>query len=160
MLTIVREGETIAQLSVRTNIPACMLMRANGLFSPAWLLPGREIFVPQADFCRKEPAGICPVRACTLPAWKEEDEKIRPAAPETMRKTALESGLPTRLHLLARTQEICVPHNCRTVTVHYGETWKSLAKKMQQHPLDLMRINRLYAPLMPGMRIAVRNKPI
>ena len=156
MLTIVREGETLERLSVRTGIPACMLMRANGLFSPGWLLPGREISVPEADFCRKAPPGICPVRACTLPSWNAGDRIIRSATPEDMRRIARESGLPPRLHLLARAQELRVPHNYHAVTVHWGATWQSLAEKAQQNPQDLMRINRLHAPLLPGMRIAVR----
>jgi hypothetical protein len=44
--------------------------------------------------------------------------------------------------------------------VHYGETWNSLAEKLRQDPQDLMRINRLYTPLLPGMRIAVRKTHI
>ena len=41
------EGEGLNALSARLRVPACMLMRANGLYSPAWLLPGREIVVPE-----------------------------------------------------------------------------------------------------------------
>ncbi len=40
-------GETLNALAARLRVPACMLMRANGLFSPAWLLPGREVLVPE-----------------------------------------------------------------------------------------------------------------
>ncbi len=43
----VRAGEDLANLSARLGAPACMLMRVNGLFSPAWLLPGREVLVPE-----------------------------------------------------------------------------------------------------------------
>ena len=157
MLTIVREGESLAKISSRTGMPSCMLMRANGLFSPAWLLPGREILVPEADFCRKRPAEICPVRACMLPPWGENDRKASPAAPETARNAAKESGLPARLHLLARTLELRVPPGCHAVTVHYGETWKSLAEKTSVAPEKLMRLNRLWNPLLPGMRIVVRG---
>ena len=40
-------GEGLGALSARLGVPACALMRANGLFSPAWLLPGREVLVPE-----------------------------------------------------------------------------------------------------------------
>ena len=40
-------GEDLTALSARLGVPPCMLMRANGLFSPAWLLPGREVIAPE-----------------------------------------------------------------------------------------------------------------
>ncbi|MBO4299211.1 MAG: hypothetical protein J5998_10450 [Clostridia bacterium] len=40
-------GEGLNELAGRLGVPPCMLMRANGLFSPAWLLPGREVLVPE-----------------------------------------------------------------------------------------------------------------
>ena len=43
-------GEELGELAARLGVPACMLMRANGLYSPAWLLPGREVLVPEG-FC-------------------------------------------------------------------------------------------------------------
>ncbi len=53
-------GESLNELSARLGVPACMLMRANGLFSPAWLLPGREVIVPEGA-CRGE--FPCPLEA-------------------------------------------------------------------------------------------------
>lgn len=41
------EGEGLFEAALRLHVPACMLMRANALLSPAWLLPGREIIVPE-----------------------------------------------------------------------------------------------------------------
>lgn len=46
-LDCVLEGEGLNELAARLRVPACMLMRANGLYSPAWLLPGREVRVPE-----------------------------------------------------------------------------------------------------------------
>ena len=40
-------GEELNALSARLGVPGCMLMRANGLCSPAWLLLGREVLVPE-----------------------------------------------------------------------------------------------------------------
>ncbi len=53
----VLEGEGLNALSARLRVPACMLMRANGLYSPAWLLPGRAIIVPEGRCCGAVP---CP----------------------------------------------------------------------------------------------------
>ena len=66
------EGENLNQLSARLGVPGCMLLRANRLFSTAWLLPGRQIAVPDGDFCRRD-WGICPMRALKMPAVKSED---------------------------------------------------------------------------------------
>lgn len=63
----VYEGETLSDLSARLRVPGCMLMRANRLYSEAWLLPGREIVVPDLDFCRRG-GGSCPRQAFRTPA--------------------------------------------------------------------------------------------
>ena len=44
--TVVAPNETPALLSARAGVPVCAILRANRLFSPAWLLPGREIDMP------------------------------------------------------------------------------------------------------------------
>lgn len=67
----VYEGESLNELSARLGVPACMLMRANRIYSEAWLLPGREILVPDADFCWWD-RGICPRKAMNIPARQEE----------------------------------------------------------------------------------------
>ena len=64
---VIREGETLDRLSARLGLPGCMLLRANGLYSPAWLLPGREIRVPEPGWCAGRQGFICPVRALRLP---------------------------------------------------------------------------------------------
>ena len=66
---LVYEGETLSDLSARLGVPACMLMRANRIWSEAWLLPGREITVPDLDFCDWD-EGICPREAVNTPAMR------------------------------------------------------------------------------------------
>lgn len=63
----VYEGENLNELSARLQVPACMLMRANGIYSQAWLLPGRKIAVPEKDFCWWD-RGICPMKAIRMKA--------------------------------------------------------------------------------------------
>ncbi len=65
-----REGEGLDALSARLGVPGCMLLRANRLFSPAWLLPGRVIRVPEGDFCRTDDF-ICPAQALDRTAREE-----------------------------------------------------------------------------------------
>ncbi len=68
----IRDGETLDQLALRLGVPGCMILRANRLFSPAWLLPGREIDVPDPLFCLTD-GGECPVAALMRPAMGETD---------------------------------------------------------------------------------------
>ena len=68
---LVYEGETLSELSARLGVPACMLMRANRIFSEAWLLPGRELIVPDIDFCSRD-TGVCPREAVKTPARRKK----------------------------------------------------------------------------------------
>jgi hypothetical protein len=67
---VVLEGEGLDALSARLNVPGCMLLRANRVFSPAWLLPGRMIRVPEGGFCREDDFP-CPVEALDYMAREE-----------------------------------------------------------------------------------------
>ncbi len=141
--SVIREGETLAGLALRLAVPPCMLLRANGLFAPGWLLPGREILVPNADFCARQPAFVCPTAALRLPSWPA-DAKTLPL-----------SDFPRRLNLLARSRTLIVPVQAATVVVHYGDSWESVARRFHSAPEVLMRLNRYWGPLLPGMRLAI-----
>ncbi len=67
---VVNPGEGLDALAARLGVPACMLLRANRLFSPAWLMPGRVIRVPAGDFCRTDDF-VCPVEALDRPARED-----------------------------------------------------------------------------------------
>lgn len=69
----VRPDDTLATLSARLGVPGCMLLRANRVFSPAWLLPGRELCVPDEAFCLKDEGFPCPVEAVNTPARKADE---------------------------------------------------------------------------------------
>ena len=64
---LVYEGETLGELSARLGVPGCMIMRANRIFSESWLLPGREILVPDSGFCDRD-SGVCPRAAIAMKA--------------------------------------------------------------------------------------------
>lgn len=70
----VRDGESLQTLSARLGVPGCMILRANRLFSPAWLLPGREIEVPEGAFCLTDEF-LCPVAALNTPAREGADPR-------------------------------------------------------------------------------------
>ncbi len=76
----VEDGETLAMLAARLGVPDCMLLRANRVFSPAWLLPGREISVPEGAFCLTDDF-VCPVAAMMMPAREKGRDDTTDDAP-------------------------------------------------------------------------------
>ena len=64
-------GETLAALSARFDLPGCMILRANRVFTEAWLTPGREISIPDRDFCAADDFP-CPYRALQYTAKERE----------------------------------------------------------------------------------------
>ena len=92
--TVVREGETLGMLSARLGVPGCMILRANALFCEAWLLPGREIDVPSADYCTQAQSP-CPVQALHEPALEaRRGAALTLRAPETAQALAARLGRP------------------------------------------------------------------
>ena len=163
----VRAGETLNMLSARLNRPACMIMRANRLTSPAWLLPGREIIVPPEDYCMWD-AGECPNRFFRCPARDERPRLrhvLRPG--ERAQDVARRYGLPERLVLLAAgTRALspgraiylpAPPAGAHIVTVMPGQTVESICLAHRMTPERFALINSLSAPLMPGMRVLVER---
>ena len=92
--TVIRDGENAEALVKRLGVPLCMLLRANRLYSAAWLLPGRQIIVPESDFCERD-IFPCPARAVTLPAVERRLYLMRPG--ETRLQAARALGAPLRL---------------------------------------------------------------
>lgn len=72
---LVYEGEELGDLCARLGVPACMLLRANRLCSEAWLLPGREILVPDEAFCLRD-TGVCPRKALNMPASRDREKGV------------------------------------------------------------------------------------
>ena len=99
--TIVGVDETPAMLSARTGVPVCMLLRANRLLSTAWLLPGREIRLPDGDFCLKD-AFPCPKELVNAAASEEKTEVCITGTGDTIASIADALGTTERLVLLAR----------------------------------------------------------
>lgn len=85
--TVVAPNETPALLSARAGVPVCAILRANRLFSPAWLLPGREIDMP--DDCASSDFP-CPALAARVPAQAHRFFY------GSAREIARASGLPLR----------------------------------------------------------------
>lgn len=140
---VIGARETPQQLSARLGRPVCMLLRANGLYSQQWLLPGRRIFVPERDFCARD-AGPCPLRMMKIPA----EEWIRPAR--------LAENLPARLRMWSHTHaDWALKEWCgegRAIVLRHGETERTLAGRTGCTAAELRRINRCYGRLVPGMR--------
>ena len=162
---IIGEKDTPQSLSARYGVPYCAILRANRICSDAWMMPGREIVIPDKDFCEKD-GFICPcigvnilaeeARACVHVRVKEGD---------TAASLARKYRLPVRL--------ICLASGCSDGKIPSGaefivqiplqnekiyaaapmDSLCELAKKWGCSEEELRRENRLWGPLLPGMQI-------
>jgi len=163
--TVVGIGETPAMLSARTGVPVCMLLRANRLVSPAWLLPGREISIPRGEFCEKD-AFPCPKKLLDAEAAEEKTEVCIVECRDTVSSVACAFGTTERLVLLSRRRydplqegeriligsALC---NRRVGTVLPGETLAEACRRLGANDLQAaVRLNRLEdGRVWPGMRL-------
>lgn len=153
----VYESDTAAELSQRAGCPVCMLLRANGVTSTAWLKTLGTAVVPENFNCAFS-AHPCP-RALARAEIIEKNGYIvrdgdsassiaeRFLLPERLvRAVAAQGGLLSGkgIFLPVRTDDM----HLHTVTV--GETWQSF-----QNPETLMLLNGCFGPLYPGMKILV-----
>ncbi len=145
--TVVAPNETPALLSARAGVPVCAILRANRLFSPAWLLPGREIDVP--DDC----AAIdfpCPALAARVPA------RARRLFYGSAREIARASGLPLRA-VLAHSNERAPWNAPRALTLpEIDARWRIRTILPGEAPaltLSERAVNALWGAAYPGMKI-------
>ena len=141
--TVVLEGETAWALARRVDRPLCMLLRANRLFSGAWLLPGREIEVPRGDFCRTS-RFPCPARAARLPAVEQRLYLARSG--ETREEIARACGVPARM--------IAGSNRALRLTV-CPDGWRIHTVKPGEYVNDarVRAVNGLFGDIFPGTQI-------
>ena len=77
-MKVILEDESVDELCIRIGVPVCMLLRANSVFSTAWLLPGQEIMVPTDEFCLHSDFP-CPTQALFTPARRTTQEMKKPS---------------------------------------------------------------------------------
>lgn len=163
-------GDTLNMLSARFGRPACMIMRANRLASPAWLTPGRSIIVPAPDFCLRD-YGACPRDMCMRPARAGVPRIACIVRANThVGALAREYGLPERLVLLAcgmhsgailPAGETALPRTPRGARIITVQPWHTLEGICRYSGMDMERfrtLNALRAPLLPGMRVIVAGR--
>ena len=145
--TVVAPNETPALLSARVGVPVCALLRANRLFSPAWLLPGREIDVPDACASADFP---CPVLAAQTPAL------ARRLFYGSAMDIARASGLPMRA-VLAHAGERAPWSPPRALTLpEIDAHWHLrtiLPGEMPALTLTERAVNALWSTPLPGMKL-------
>ena len=147
--TTIRVGETPEALSARLRRPVCMLLRANRLYSTAWLLPGRALLIPPPDFCGSD-VGVCPLRMGDVRA-------DRFVAGEAV-------GLPERLRCWARGHgrqtlpEWTGAPEGQALTLRPFESVAQLAERGGSDEEILRRWNRYYGAACPGVRLFVPAK--
>lgn len=145
--TVVAPNETPALLSARVGVPVCALLRANRLFSPAWLLPGREIDVPDTCASADFP---CPVLAAQTPAL------ARRLFYGSAMDIARASGLPMRA-VLAHAGERAPWSPPRALTLpEIDAHWHLrtiLPGEMPALTLTERAVNALWSTPLPGMKL-------
>ena len=165
MKTMVRNGETPEMLSARCGVPICMLLRANRLVCATWLLPGREIIIPKADFCEND-AFPCPAGLFDTAARDEQMEICVADAMDTIASFSRAMGTTERLVLLNRGKEgplregerILLKKNIckkRIRSVLPGDTLTAFCMRHKNADAEaLARLNRIEdSRIWPGMRV-------
>ncbi|MDO4740387.1 MAG: LysM peptidoglycan-binding domain-containing protein [Eubacteriales bacterium] len=166
----IRENETPEQLAVRLGVPLCMLLRANRLACACWLLPEREIAVPQGAFCEKD-AFPCPARLLDTPARQRQTEVCIAGAGDDIPSLARALGTSERLLLRARGRSgplregeriLIEAEKCkkRIGSVLPGETLKAFcARQNGADPGETARLNELRGgQVWPGMRLVLPGR--
>jgi len=166
---IVRENEGPQELTARLGLPLCMLLRANRLVCAAWLTPGREIVVPQPDYCEND-AFPCPAKLFFVPAEEKQTEVWVAEIGESIPSVAQAMGTTERLLLLARKcrgplregerlrigAELC---RKRIGSVLPGETLEMTCERLGADPVETKRLNKLRgARVFPGIRLVLAEK--
>lgn len=145
--TVVAPNETPALLSARAGVPVCAILRANRLFSPAWLLPGREIDMP--DDCASSDFP-CPVLAARVPAQAHRFFY------GSAREIARASGLPLRA-VLAHANERAPWDAPRPLTLpEIDACWRLRTILPGEAPaltLSERAVNALWGAAYPGMKM-------
>lgn len=162
--TVVADGETPHELCLRLNCPLCMILRANGLFSAAWLYSGREIDVPDADYCAKSP-NPCPTLVMNAPPMcrrmyiisdGETLEGVCRATKLPERCVLVNAGL-TRFDSRMGARAVCLPmppEGSRTHTVKPFETLASIAPNAEA-ALRIRSLNSVWGSIYPGMKLII-----
>lgn len=148
------EGESAGDIALRAGCPLCMLLRANGVLSGAWLEMREKVRIPDEDECRKSAfpcprdfaMGDIPSRIGCI-VQKEDDAETIAKAFQLPKRIVLACvhGTVTegKLLLLPEREE-----HMTILTVKPGQTWESFAQ-----PQVLMMLNSYFGPLYPGMKL-------
>ena len=153
----VYESDVESDLSARAGMPVCMLLRANGVLSAAWLKTKGEADVPDSFDCERSPSP-CP-RAAAVARIPERIGYI-------VEKGDTYSSLAAQFHLPERLVRVCIGENglfegngivlplrradMREHIVSPGEKWMNIDSS--DHA---MLLNGHFAPLYPGMKILI-----
>lgn len=155
MLLRKADGETAGQIALRAGCPVCMLLRANGLISGAWIEMMDEVRLPDADECEKS-AFPCPNDL--VKAMIPEKTGYIVQKGDSIESVARTHGLPSRLVIaclqgrrLSEGNALYLPavsKNMKIRTIQPGDTWDKY-----ENACRLRLLNLHFAPLYPGMKI-------
>lgn len=153
----VRSGETADEIARRAECPLCMLLRANGVLSGAWIEMMDEVRVPDAGECEKS-AFLCP-RDFSVSEIPQRIGYIVKSG-DTAKSIADEHSLPERIVLSEKNinegKALILPAFQKDMKIHTVkpmETWADF-----ETASSLKCINNHFAPLYPGMKILIKGQ--
>ncbi len=153
------ENEGAQDLALRLGCPLCMLLRANGVLSGAWIEMSKDVVLPDGNTCIDNDFP-CPVDF----AKAEIPERVGYIIKEgdTAESISEEFHLPARLVLsllkpqgLQAGEGIFLPKrekNMKIVTVSIHTTWRDF-----ENAPAIMLLNNHFARLYPGMKLLIRG---
>lgn len=160
----VREGETLGGLAGRLGVPACMLLRANRVLSPAWLTPGREIRVPGGEFCLYD-GFICPAVAANIAAGSDHMLQVTVGEGDTVGSIAGKYRVTARMVIVAAGtphiypgQKLMLPlppEGSATVTALPGDSVEGVCARRGVDTDKVRALNSLWGAALPGVQILI-----
>ncbi len=153
------ENESAQELALRLNCPLCMLLRANGVFSGAWIEMSDDVALPDGNTC-KENDFPCPVAFMKA----EIPERVGYIVEEgdTAESISEKFRLPARLVIslskpkgLKAGEGIFLPRreeNMKIVTASIHTAWRDF-----ENTPAVMLLNNHFARLYPGMKLLIRG---
>ena len=153
------EMESAQAMALRLGVPLCMLLRANGVVSGAWIETGDEVSIPDENTCMRNDFP-CPkdfVKA-------EIPERIGYIVEngDTVKSISEKMHLPVRLVIsllkprgVKAGEGIFLPfreENMKIITVSIHTTWRDF-----ENAPAVMLLNNHFTRLYPGMKLLIRG---
>ncbi len=154
----VQINDSLPYLSKKFEIPVCMIIRANMKKERGYrfyLKPGREISIPEPDFCYNMNKGSYTVKEGDMLITLSERYGI------PMRKIMRDNNLKDTKLKPSMQLRLIKPKDCFMVKVNAGESLADIAEKYGDDVAEIMHRNDMNPSrpiIYPGMQLLIRLK--